>query len=255
MANIQLVVFDMAGTTVRDAGEVQRCFFAAIQDTNLEVDAATINSMMGWPKKRVFETLWQQQLGVDHPDYPKAVTTSYTQFKHILEHHYKTQTVQPTEGCLEVFQWLQARSIKIALNTGFYREVTDIILDRLGWRQGLNDQYVGSDRSLIQASVTPSEIYQNEGRPAPFMIQKAMYRLGVTDPQTVVHIGDTPTDLATGYNAHCLLSLAVTNGSHTRAELAAYPNDGLLDSLAALPAILAAHLEPAGEPDKEHPSA
>lgn len=242
MPKIELVVFDMAGTTVRDEGEVQKCFLAAIQDTDLEVDAPTINSMMGWPKKQVFETLWQQKLGADHPDYSTAVATSYDNFKHILEHHYQTQGAEPTEGCLAVFEWLKAQSIKIALNTGFYREVTDIILDRLGWRQGLNDQYVGSDRSLIQASVTPSEIYQNEGRPAPFMIQKAMYRLGITDPQTVVHIGDTPTDLVTGYNAHCLLSLGVTNGSHTRAELAAHTNDGLVDSLAELPALLEAYV-------------
>ncbi|WP_448571612.1 HAD family hydrolase [Trichothermofontia sp.] len=242
MPKIELVVFDMAGTTVRDEGEVKQCFFATIQNTDLNVDAPTINSMMGWPKRKVFEALWQQKLGADHPDYPAAVTTSYEKFKQILEHHYQTQGAQATEGCLAVFEWLKARSIKIALNTGFYREVTNIILDRLGWQQGLNDQYVGSDRSLIQASVTPSEIYQNEGRPAPFMIQKAMYRLGITDPQTVVHIGDTPTDLATGYNAHCLLSLGVTNGSHTRAELAAYPNSGLVDSLAELPAFLAAYM-------------
>ncbi len=241
MSKIQLVVFDMAGTTVQDKGEVQRCFFDAIQDTPLEVSAEAINSMMGWPKKLVFQTLWQQYLGESHPDYLDAVEHSFNKFKQILEEHYQTQSVQPTEGCLPVFQWLKSQSIHIALNTGFYREVTNIILDRLGWSQGLDHQYVGSEASMIQVSVTPSEIYNNEGRPAPFMIQKAMYRLGIRDPQAVIHIGDTPTDLETGRNANCLLSLAVTNGSHTETQLAPCPNDGLLASLAELPKIIEAY--------------
>lgn len=176
MSKIQLVVFDMAGTTVQDKGEVQRCFFAAIQETPLEVSAEAINSMMGWPKKLVFQTLWQQYLGESHPDYLDAVEHSFNKFKQILEAHYQTQSVQPTAGCLPVFQWLKSQAIHMALNTGFYREVTNIILERLGWRQGLDHQYVGAEAAMIQVSVTPSEIYNNEGRPAPFMIQKAMYR-------------------------------------------------------------------------------
>jgi phosphoglycolate phosphatase-like HAD superfamily hydrolase len=54
----------------------------------------------------------------------------------------------------------------------------------------------------------------------------------------VIHIGDTPVDLAAGINANCLLSLAVTNGTHTREQLQQYPNDGLLDSLLELPKII-----------------
>jgi phosphoglycolate phosphatase-like HAD superfamily hydrolase len=132
---------------------------------------------------------------------------------------------------LELFAWLKSQGIKIALTTGFYREVTNIILGRLGWNQGLNSEYVGSEESIIQVSVTPSEIFNTEGRPAPYMLQKAMYKLGIVDSKTVVNIGDTPSDLEFGINGNCLYSFGVTNGTHTREQLEACPNDGLFSSL------------------------
>lgn len=239
MGTIQLVVFDMSGTTIKDQGEVHDCFLAVAEAMGLTADAAQVNAMMGWSKRKVFETLWQAQLGADHPDYAAKVESSFQQFRDRLEAYYRTQAIEPTEGCLETFAWLQSKGIAIALNTGFYRVVTDIILQRLGWDAGLNADYIGSADSTIQASVTPSEIHNSEGRPAPYMIQKAMYKLGVKDPQAVVAIGDTPSDLAAGINAHCRYALGITTGSHTRAELETHPNHGLLDSLTELQALLA----------------
>lgn len=238
MSGIQLVVFDMAGTTVKDNDEVQDCFFQAAKQTELKAESDRIVSMMGWTKRRVFETLWAQQIGGDHPDYPDRVETSYHRFKQVLENHYRTQPVEPTDGCLEVFDWLKSRGIKIGLNTGFYRAVTDIILNRLGWDKGLGDRHIGSDESIIQVSVTPSEIYNREGRPAPYMIQKAMYQVGVSDPKSVIVMGDTPSDLAAGMNASCRLSLGVTNGTHSREQLQNHPNHGLIDSLRELKDII-----------------
>lgn len=232
MANIQLIVFDMAGTTVRDDNEVLHCFFEAAKQTNLVATAEKVNAMMGLPKKVVFQTLWAEQMGADSTDYLAHVDASYDCFRTVLEQHYHTQPVEPTVGCLELFDWLRSQSIAIALTTGFYREVTNIILTRLGWDQGLDPTYyVGSPESTIQTSITPSEIYGNEGRPAPFMIQKAMYRLGINDPKTVVVIGDTPSDLDAGRHAGCLYVCGVTNGTHTKDQLAQHANDGLFDSM------------------------
>lgn len=231
MSKIQLVVFDMAGTTVQDNHEVQDCFHKAAAETGLDADPAKVTAMQGWSKFLVFETLWQEQIGMEAPSYVSQVDTSYQRFKETLEAHYRTHPIVPTEGCLELFSWLKGEGIRIALNTGFYRKVTDIILEHLGWHQGLDKSYIGTSDSIIQASVTPSEIYNNEGRPAPYMIQKAMYQLGIKDPQTVVVVGDTPSDLAAGINANCRLSLGVTNGTHTREQLELSPNHGLLNSL------------------------
>ncbi|MGF1490996.1 MAG: HAD family hydrolase [Microcoleaceae cyanobacterium] len=230
-SKIQLVVFDMAGTTVKDENEVEKCFIEAATATGLKAEPEKVIAMMGWTKRLVFQTLWQDQLDPDDPQLPTQIDRSYGQFKELLENHYRTQPVVPTEDCLDLFDWLKSQNIKIGLNTGFYRGVTDIILNRLGWDQGLNSDYVGTADSLIQVSVTPSEIYNNEGRPAPYMIQKAMYKLGVNNSQSVVVVGDTPSDLAAGINANCRLALAVTNGTHRREQLEQHPNHGLLETI------------------------
>ena len=231
MSAIELVIFDMAGTTVKDEREVEECFMQAAAKTGLKTTSEKVIAMMGISKKVVFQTLWAEQIDQEDPSYESKVETSFEEFKHILENHYHTQPVEPTEGCLELFEWLRSQGIKTALTTGFYREVTNIILHRLGWDQGFNSDYIGSETSIIQASVTPSEIYNQEGRPAPYMVQKAMYQLGITDPKQVVCIGDTPSDLLAGYNASCRYTFGVTNGTHTKEQLINYPHDDLVASL------------------------
>ncbi|MGK7948912.1 MAG: HAD family hydrolase [Xenococcaceae cyanobacterium] len=204
-------------------------FFCYLRSTCL--DNYTDTEIITYFARDPTNVLWAEQIGKEHPDFETLVEASYSEFKQVLENHYRTQPVHPTEGCLDLFAWLKSQNIKIALNTGFYREVTDIILQRLGWDKGLNSNYVGSSESIIQASVTPSEIYNNEGRPAPYMIQKAMYKLGIKDPQKVIAIGDTPSDLQAGINANCFWSLGVTNGTHIREQLENYSNHGLIDSI------------------------
>lgn len=244
-SKIELIVFDMAGTTVRDNQEVEKCFLLAAESTGLKAEPERVVSMMGITKIRVFETLWAEQIGLDHSEFAAQVETSFLGFKQILEDHYRTQPVFPTEGCLELFDWLRSRKIKIALTTGFYRSVTNLILQRLGWDQGLNAEFIGNAAAIIQISVTPSEIFGEEGRPAPYMIQKAMYKLGIKDAQKVIAIGDTPSDLQAGINANCLLSCAVTNGTHQLEQLANHPHDHLFTNLAAFQQELEAYL--AGE--------
>ncbi|QJD79166.1 HAD family hydrolase [Spirosoma rhododendri] len=236
MSATQLVIFDMAGTTVTDQHEVERCFAEAAAQTGLTVSDERILAMQGLAKRFVFETLWKEQLGESSPEVPLHVDVSYDVFRDVLENHYRTNGATPTEGCLDTFAHLHERGIKIALTTGFYRVVTDIILEKLGWLDGLNDQYIGTPNSLIQLSIASDEVPQ--GRPAPDMIRRAMQLLNVSDPKAVVNIGDTPSDLLSGQAAGVALNLGLTNGTHTRAQLETYPHDKLLGSLRELPGLL-----------------
>ncbi len=236
MQPIELVVFDMAGTTVTDHHEVERCFAEAATQTGLFVTAERILAMQGLAKRYVFETLWKEQLGEMHSDVQPQVDSSYAAFKGILENHYLTNGATPTEGCLDTFAHLRDRGIAIALTTGFYRVVTDIILDKLGWLSGLNGQRIGGPDSLIQASIASDEV--ERGRPYPLMIERAMTLLNVNNPKTVVNVGDTPSDLLSGRAAGVALNLGVTNGTHAADQLDAYPHDYLLGSLAELPTLL-----------------
>jgi phosphonatase-like hydrolase len=225
---IDMVVFDMAGTTVRDKNEVEDCFVQALEKTSLKANHDEINAMMGWSKRLVFETLWKRQLhDASKSKIEEKTIQSYEVFRNTLEDHYINNPVLPTAGCLELFQYLRSRDIKIALTTGFYRKVTDILLRQLGWHKGLDQNYCGDD--MINASVSSDQVVM--GRPSPFMIFRAMELCRVTDVKRVIKIGDTPSDLAEGKNAGCRFSLGVTNGTHTREALQKCENDGLLHDL------------------------
>ncbi|MCC7504770.1 MAG: HAD hydrolase-like protein [Saprospiraceae bacterium] len=226
---IKLVVFDIAGTTVRDNNEVLLCFAEACRQEGITASEERLNALMGVSKLEVFHLLWREQLPeADDEKITRLAEQSFLRFREILETYYHTHTVEPTDGALEVFAWLREQNIKIALNTGFYRTVTNIILDKLNW------QTPGSPIDYVIASDQVPK-----GRPEPYMIQNIMAVFGITDPKEVIKIGDTPVDLLEGRRAGCRLSLAVTNGTHTPEQLAELDNDGLLASLRDLPAIIA----------------
>ena len=232
MKKIQLVVCDMAGTTVRDESEVETCFALACAQSGLDISASEIKAVQGWSKRYVFEVLWTQKLGVEHPELESRIGTSYILFTQILEKHYIENPIVPTEGALAFFTFCKDNNIKIGLTTGFYRKVTNIILEKLGWLAGLNENYVSDGNAVIDCSIASDEV--QVGRPAPDMIFLCMEKLGVTDPDAVICVGDTPSDLLSGRNAGIKATFGLTNGTHSQELLTPYGNDGLLPSIDAL---------------------
>ncbi len=234
---IQLITLDMAGTTVTDHHEVEACFAMAAQKSGLTVSDDRILAMQGLHKYFVFQTLWEEILGnTTHPEWQMRVDNSYRIFTEVLENHYLTHDITPTEGCLELFDYLHKHEIKIALTTGFYRKVCNIILDKLGWLKGLDENHVGTASTIIQASITSDEV--EKGRPHPFMIQKAMKLLHISDPQQVINVGDTPSDIQSGFAAGCRLSVALSNGTHAADLLTPHNPSLLLGSLRELIPVL-----------------
>ena len=215
---LKLVVFDMSGTTIVDQNEVLDCFQEALKRTGIERDQTYINTMMGWSKIEVFRKIWGEEIGEHAELLETKAQESYAVFKEILENYYATHTMQPTEGCLETFAWLREKGIKIALNTGFYRKVVDILLEKMDWQIGRDIDFV------IASDEVP------KGRPEPFMIWAAMRHLDIKDVRSIIKIGDTPIDLEEGLITGCL-SYGLTNGSHTREELQVFESYGLFDSL------------------------
>jgi phosphonatase-like hydrolase len=231
--DLKMMVFDMSGTTVKDYNEVLDCFHDALLKMGIRQDKRRINTMMGWSKIEVFEAFWQEEM--------KDVTAisgesiqimvrrnaqdNFRIFKKLLEDWYAENPIEPTEGCLETFDFLRQQNVKIVLNTGFYREVADIIFAKLGWEQG----------KTFDFSITSDEV--PKGRPAPFMIENAMNYFNISHPNQVAKIGDTPSDLQEG-KAAGVWSFGVTNGSHTREALQSHDNDGLFESMSAFLAFL-----------------
>jgi phosphonatase-like hydrolase len=213
--HVELVVFDMAGTTVHDRDNVAEALQAALAAADVEVEIAEINPVMGWPKPDAIRHLLGGRDGdVDaiHRDFVQRMIDHYRTDKHVRE----------VAGTSAVFRWLRERGVKIALDTGFSRPIADAIVERLHFD--------------VDAVVTSDEVPR--GRPHPDLIHLAMKRTGVDDPARVVKIGDTPSDLLEGKSAGCGLVIGVTRGSHKASELAPHPHDLLLPTVASLPGVL-----------------
>jgi phosphonatase-like hydrolase len=223
VGGFELVVFDMAGTTVHDDGAVLECFVAASEAVGLRATREELNDRMGLSKREVFDELARRQHSSPR-DAAELRDRGYDAFRRILESTYERMGVAPIRGAEEVFAWLKARAIKVALNTGFYRQVTEIILGKLGWG------------SIADAVVTVDEV--PEGRPAPYLIHTAMQRCRVRSVAAVAVIGDTPSDLLAGRNSGARAVLGVTSGSHSAGSLRRFPSTLLIDSVRDLPGAL-----------------
>lgn len=221
---MELVVFDMAGTTVHDGDAVSASFRAALAAAGIAADPAVVNSVMGLHKPEAIRLLLASagrclpagEVDAIHDDFVERMCAYYA----------SDPSVREISGAAAVFAELRRAGIKVALNTGFNRTVADVLLARLGWRSP----------AVIDADVTSDEVPR--GRPHPDMIQQLMARLGVRDARRVAKVGDTRADLEEGTNAGCGLVIGVTSGSYARQGLQAYPHSHIVDSVAAVPALL-----------------
>jgi phosphonatase-like hydrolase len=219
---IELVVFDMAGTTVHDGDAVNRCFRAALADAGLTVDAAAVNAVMGLPKPEAIRRL------LGETTLTERVAAIHADFTGRMQRHYLTNPdIREVPGAGATFARLRRAGIRVALDTGFSRDIAQVVIDRLAW---------GGECPAIDASVTSDEVPR--GRPYPDMIHHLMKRCGVRDATRVAKVGDTPADLEEGRSAGCGLVVGVTSGSHTRDELVRHPHTHLIASVADLPALL-----------------
>jgi phosphonatase-like hydrolase len=224
--HIELVVFDMAGTTVSEGGAVYQCLRDTLAANGLEITANALNEVKGTDKREALRILIENSAmreellhGLDaiHEDFVDRM----------IEFYRADPAVGEIPGASETFRRLRRAGIKVALNTGFSRDIAQTLIDRLGWER---------DR-LIDASVTSDEV--ERGRPHPDMIRRLMLKLDVTDPQRVAKVGDTPADLLEGRNAGCGLIIGVTGGSSAREQLEIFPHDYLIGTVAQLPKLLA----------------
>ena len=212
----------MAGTTVRDAGQVPEAFTSALAAHDIPVTLQAINSLRGASKRLAILNLIP-----DCADRAERAERVYATFVQHLARVFNG-TVEPVPGAREMIDTLRQRGVRVALNTGFDRETTNLLLDALGWREGVVDAVVCGDEV-------------SEGRPAPYMIFHCMEATGVIDVRCVANVGDTVLDLQAGYNAGAELNIGVLSGAHKRDQMLQHPHTHLIDSVAALPELLRCH--------------
>lgn len=211
-----LVIFDMAGTTVKDAGHVADAFLNALREHGLEVTPEQLSRVRGASKREAVLHFIPE--GAERV---RRAETVYNSFRERLARLYDAGGVEPIAGAEETFRRLKHRGIRVALNTGFDREITGLLLSALGWERGVVDAVVCGDDV-------------RRGRPAPDLIFGAMEATGLKDARRVMNVGDTVLDLRAGQNACVRWNVGVLSGAHGPELLEREPHTHLIDSVASL---------------------
>ncbi len=219
--SIKLVVFDIAGTTVKDDHEVSKAFQAALKKYGYEVKLEVINPLMGYEKTLAI----RQMLQLHEPDpqkiNPGLINVIHREFvQQMLKLYLFEPSIEPLPHVEETLAAIRSQGVQVGINTGFSRDIADTIVTRLKWREkGLFDHLICSDEVEL-------------GRPHPFMIQKMMQDGGIANPLEVAKVGDTEVDVREGQNAGCKYVIGVTTGIFTREELQAYHPTHIVDDIA-----------------------
>ena len=223
---IEMVVFDIAGTTVTDNNNVNDAFRGALEKSGYPVAADEVNYIMGYRKIEAIKILLERFYPAELQN-EAMVEKIHEQFiTDMLAYYDETPDLHPLPFAEDTFRLLHANNIKIGLDTGFTKSITAAIMNRLGWiESGLVDCVISSDE-------VP------HGRPHLFMINSMMQQLNISSAAHIVKVGDTEVDIAEGRNAGCGLVVSVTTGSYTRDELASFSPDYIISSLQELPALL-----------------
>ncbi len=225
MQDIKLVVFDMAGTVIEDAGQVPAAFTAALENYEIEVTSDSLRQMRGASKREVIQRFVERQpIGESKTDVLARTEEIYNSFRSTLAGMYEQDGVREIAGATETFTWLRGRGVRVALNTGFDRTITELLVNSMKW-----------DGDLINVVVCGDDIEQ--GRPAPYLIFRAMELSGVTSVHQVANVGDTVLDLQAGHNAGVRHNIGVLSGAHTKEQLEREPHTHLLSSVAMLPTL------------------
>ena len=223
--DLKLVVLDIAGTCVADVGQVAGSFKSALEEHGIAVTDEQINNMRGSSKRTAVRNLIPK--GSDEAGKAEAV---YQSFCERLKQQYAAEGVHPIAGAREVLRWFRDRGVSVALNTGFDRSITDLLIGALKW-----------DVDVVDSVVSGDDVSQ--GRPAPYLIFRAMEATRIQSVHSVANVGDTVLDLRAGYNAGVRWNLGVLSGAHNRQKLEMEPHTHLLQSIADLPAFFSAALE------------
>ena len=220
--NVEMVAFDVAGTVLNDDGLVIAAFKNAFEATQPDL----------WPThgaewtQYAIDTMGQSKIHVFTEllgDAEKAHTANVA-----FEQSYVTEIAEvgavPIAGAEDVFKYLRSKGVAIALTTGFSRTTLDKLLTELGWKD------------LIDISVTPGEA--GRGRPHPDMLQKAATTLGITNPASVIVLGDTAADMQAAVSFGAGQAIGVLTGAHYEHRLHDAGATSVINSVADLKTLI-----------------
>ncbi len=216
---IEMVVFDMAGTTVDEQNVVYKTLHKAIVAANVEVSLETVLEYgAGKEKHKAIKDVLTHLKS----DKLKDSQTIFNNFKKSLAVAYEFLEVKPIKGVEKVLLNLRSEGVKVVLNTGYDRKTAALLLDKLQWDEKIH----------YDALITASDVVN--GRPHPDMIFQAMELFGITDASKVLKAGDSAIDIEEGKNAGCGITVGVLSGAQTKVQLEKEKPTYVLESLVNL---------------------
>ena len=117
----------------------------------MDLPSDAIGSVRGKSKREAIADLLTRHLGEEAG--PPQVEPVYTDFQKILTATFEKDGVSPIEGAAETFAWLRSHGSKVALTTGFDRDLAEMLVKNVGWSDAV-------DLLVCNADVP-------RGRPAP----------------------------------------------------------------------------------------
>lgn len=219
--DIELVVLDMAGTTVTDDGLVLDAFDAAATAVGLANDGPErddarryVLDTMGQSKIEVFRALFGSE---------ERAQAANREFESAYDARID-DGIAPIPGAAQAITMLRESGISVVLTTGFSATTQRRIIDTLGWQD------------LPDAFLAPGDA--GRGRPHPDLVLSAALRSEVSDIAAVAVVGDTSSDILSGRRAGASVLVGVLTGAHSADLLREAGATHVLDSVAELPHIV-----------------
>jgi phosphonatase-like hydrolase len=219
-----MVVFDMAGTTINEDNVVYKTLQQSINNKGYDVSLdQVLDEGAGKEKLEAIKSILKvHALNINNT----LADEIYEEFIVLLSRTYQQIRVKPQPNALELFKVLKEKGIKVVLNTGYNAETAELLIEKLGWKKGVE----------FDSLITSSDVENN--RPDPEMIDLAMDIYGVQDAAEVIKVGDSIVDIEEGQNAGCGLNIGITTGAHTFLQLQSAGPDFIIDDLIELVPII-----------------
>jgi phosphonatase-like hydrolase len=222
---IELVVFDMAGTTVDEGNVVYKTVQKVINDEGYNISLEHVLKYGAGKEKHqaIMDVLKECTPLINvSPVADKA----FSKFKVALKNAYNSLEIKTFEGTEQLFNDLKNSHIKVVLNTGYDCKTAHLLLEKLGWIVG----------ETIDGLITADDV--ENGRPEGDMILLAMKNTGVIDAEKVMKVGDSAIDIEEGKNANCGITVGVLTGAQNRVQIQEANPTYIIESLNELRAIL-----------------
>lgn len=214
MNDVELICFDMAGTTVLDNGLVLEAFRRTIEGLDVDVDEADS------AEAYVIETMGQSKIEVFTALFGERATFANEAFERHFVESAQELGVGEIPGARSTVETLRDVGLQVALTTGFSPSTREALIDVLGWGD------------LFELRVSPADA--GRGRPAPDMLWMCALKTQITAASSLMVVGDTASDMIAGLRAGAGYCVGVLSGNDDQARLIDNGADDVIASVVDL---------------------